>query len=173
MVSTDPAAGQIRKGRGPSNCEDAAVQQLRRRRGLAPLPPGHRRGAVLGTVLTLVLAAFAWWVVFSPGVLTTGSHATVVRGIAIGIGCLFGVRGLLGAWACLAGGNRVPRWTADSEGIALWSLVGSVEVPWADVRAIGVGYQRSPRISSMVRPKQDEAIEIFLVQPDPGRRYPR
>ena len=67
----------------------------------------------------------------------------------------------------------MPRWTADSEGIALWSLVGSVEVPWADVRAIGVGYQRSPRIGSMVRPKQDEAIEIFLVQPDPGRRYPR
>lgn len=111
--------------------------------------------------------------VLSPGVLTTGSHTTLVRGIAIGIGCLFGVGGLLGAWACLAGGNRVPRWTADSEGIALWSLLGSVEVPWADVRAIGVGYQRSPRISSMVRPKQDEAIEIFLVQPDPGRRYPR
>ena len=129
-------------------------------RGPRVMPRALWRRALPGLVAgALMIAAFGF-VATRPGVPTAGRVLALVLGAAMVLLVVAGLAGLL------LGGNRRPRYRVDADGIALWSPHGHVEVPWSEVRAVGVGWKRSPAMTAAIR--ESFAIEVFLTSDAAG-----
>jgi hypothetical protein len=144
---------------------------------MRPIPWVQAKPTVLAAVLSLAIAAFVLSQIFTMGEGALRFREDEERAVMIfGLCCggFFGLIGLLALVVALTCGNRIPRHQVDHEGLALWSRLGSAEIPWSHVLAAGVSYKKTPKAAmNAVSLREAIALEVFVSDDDPASAYPR